>query len=252
MTSVTEGAHETASADAPSPSVVDLLTAADVETLRGSDVTATAPEEPWAEADAAPAMEALAEPTSEAASGPEAEVVSLPADVATEERAAECLPERVAEPSTCSIEPELELAGSCAQAPESEPAGDACPSIPETGGGHAPTIDLEQLEEASMGIPSLREALLGAFLSEIRPRLDRLTRAVNAGDALRFQSEAHGLQVLSGTIGAKACANVFRELEGRGERGELEGAVVVLRSAYVEVIRAEEQAARLKEERMAA
>jgi HPt (histidine-containing phosphotransfer) domain-containing protein len=133
-----------------------------------------------------------------------------------------------------------------------EPAGDVSDSAPETHEWEAPTIDLAQLEEASMGIPSLREALLGAFLSEIRPRLDRLTRALNAGDARRFQSEAHGLNILSGTIGARACAETFEDLEGRGERSELEGAVVVLRNAYVEVIRAEEQAAKLREERMAA
>ncbi len=128
----------------------------------------------------------------------------------------------------------------------------AAEPTPAAAGESPATIDLAQLAEASMGIPSLREALLGAFVGEIRPRLDRLARALNAGDAEAFRTEAHGLEVLSGTIGARACAAKFADLEKRGESGALEGAVVDVRGAYVEALRAEEQVGKLREERKAA
>jgi PAS domain S-box-containing protein len=189
-------------------------------------------------------------PTWEAEPAPEATDVLL--ETVKEMPRVESSLERVADPplETAAPEPEPEVV----RAPElgSNSLSDTCTPTPKAGGERVPIIDLRQLEEASMGIPSLREAMLSAFLGEIRPRLDRLTRAIGAGDEERVRSEAHGLRVLSGTIGAKACAEAFGELEQRGERRALEGAVVVLRSAYVEVIRAEEQVSTLREDRMAA
>ena len=186
------------------------------------------------------------------AAAPAPETADAPAEIAREEHGAESPLGCGAELPPPSVAPEPELEVVRAPEPETSPESDTCTPNPKAGGESAPTIDLQQLEEASMGIPSLREAMLGAFLSEIRPRLDRLTRALGAGDGELVRSEAHGLRVLSGTIGAKACAEAFGELERRGERRALEGAVVVLRSAYVEVIRAEEQVSILREERMAA
>jgi HPt (histidine-containing phosphotransfer) domain-containing protein len=183
---------------------------------------------------------------------PAPEAIDTPLEAVQEMPGGESPLERTAAPPPDAAAPESEPEVVRAPEPESSPVSDTCTPTPKTGGERAPTIDLQQLEEVSMGIPSLREAMLGAFLTEIRPRLDRLTRALGAGDGERVRSESHGLRVLSGTIGAKACAEAFEELERRGERRDLEGAVVVVRSAYVEVIRAEEQVSILREDRMAA
>src|SRR5262245_6972438 len=40
-------------------------------------------------------------------------------------------------------------------------------------------LDAKRLEESSMGIPALRHALLQTFLSDVRPRLDRLASAIS-------------------------------------------------------------------------
>jgi PAS domain S-box-containing protein len=115
-----------------------------------------------------------------------------------------------------------------------EAAADAAP-----GQELAPPVDLQRLEVTCMGIPALRESLLNTFLTEVRPRLERLGSALNEHDSRQFEMEAHGLKGMCATVGATVCADCFAELERAGREGDLETATPLLKRAYLEVTRTE-------------
>jgi PAS domain S-box-containing protein len=102
-----------------------------------------------------------------------------------------------------------------------------------------PALDLARLEETSMGIPALRDSLLGTFLNDVRPRLEQLGLAVNARDAHRVEFEAHGLKGMCATVGATASAGLFAELERLGREQALDLAPSLLKRAHLEVTRTE-------------
>jgi PAS domain S-box-containing protein len=102
-----------------------------------------------------------------------------------------------------------------------------------------PALDLERLAETSMGIPALRESLLNTFLTEVRPRLEHLSLALNGRDPRRVEFEAHGLKGMCATVGATACAELFEALERAGREKALEPAPTLLKRAYLEVTRTE-------------
>ncbi len=102
-----------------------------------------------------------------------------------------------------------------------------------------PAIDLAHLQQASMGIPALRESLLGTFLNDVRPRLERLGVAVNERDAQRIELEAHGLKGMCATVGATACAERFAELERAGREQALGLAPTLLKRVHLELTRTE-------------
>lgn len=81
--------------------------------------------------------------------------------------------------------------------------------------GEGPAIDLEQLENACMGIPALRATLMQTFLGDVQPRLERLADAFAAGESEQVEFEAHGLKGMCATLGANDCARLFATLEER-------------------------------------
>jgi len=99
-----------------------------------------------------------------------------------------------------------------------KPSSAAAP--PEPSPAEAPQpIDAKRLEESSMGIAALREALITTFLSSVGPRLDRLTEAVATNDSHQVEFEAHGLKGMAATIGADACVVIFDRIEQLGHDG---------------------------------
>jgi HPt (histidine-containing phosphotransfer) domain-containing protein len=100
-------------------------------------------------------------------------------------------------------------------------------------------LDSKRLDDSSMGIPALREALLHTFLGDVHPRLERLTEAVGKGDARRIEFEAHGLKGMAATIGAIGCVSVFAELERLGREQRIVNASEPLARARAEVERAQ-------------
>ena len=90
-----------------------------------------------------------------------------------------------------------------------------------------------------MGIPALRESLLSTFLSDVRPRLEQLSLAVNRRDARRVEFEAHGLKGMCHTVGATTCGAHFADLERMGREQALDLAPPALKRAYLEVTRTE-------------
>jgi len=141
-----------------------------------------------------------------------------------------------------------EFAGPFASVPEEAPA-----PAPTRYSGHGrragddppeaeplAVLDTGRLEEACMGVPALRNSLLQAFLSDVRPRLTKVREAVRAGDARLVEFESHGLTGMCRTIGAAACGEVFAQLERLGESEELGAAQPLLQKAEQEIARAEE------------
>jgi PAS domain S-box-containing protein len=99
-------------------------------------------------------------------------------------------------------------------------------------------LDPRRLEESSMGIPALRQALLQTFLSDVHPRVERLAGAIAARDAHQVEFEAHGLKGMAATIGADACVQVFGEIESLGHDGRVSLADEALERVRIEVERA--------------
>jgi CheY-like chemotaxis protein len=139
-----------------------------------------------------------------------------------------------------SVEPEPALpppppnrrAGDPGRGPAAgEPAGESEPLA---------VLDTARLEEASMGVPALRNSLLQAFLSDVRPRLAKVRDAVRAGNARVVEFESHGLVGMCRTLGAAACGEVFAQLERVGETESLGAAQPLLQKAEQEIARTEE------------
>jgi HPt (histidine-containing phosphotransfer) domain-containing protein len=103
-----------------------------------------------------------------------------------------------------------------------------------------PPIDRDRLEQTCMGIPSLRETVINAFLTEVRPRLEKLSQALSEHDGHQAEFEAHGLKGMCATLGAAVCAEKFAELERLCRERTLEGAPRLLKQAYLEVTRTEQ------------
>jgi HPt (histidine-containing phosphotransfer) domain-containing protein len=98
-------------------------------------------------------------------------------------------------------------------------------------------IDFDRLNDSSMGIPGLREALLNTFLGDVTERVERLEQALAAKDARRVEFEAHGLKGMAATIGARHCVGAFTELERCGRDSDLGVAIAPLERARIEVDR---------------
>lgn len=113
---------------------------------------------------------------------------------------------------------------------------------PDTSGGKLmaePPLDMKRLEDASMGIPAFRDALLRTFLNDLRPRLDRLDQALINRSSDRLEMEAHGLKGMSATIGATKVAEIFAEIERLSRENLLEQAEEMIAKARLEAERLE-------------
>jgi CheY-like chemotaxis protein/HPt (histidine-containing phosphotransfer) domain-containing protein len=132
-------------------------------------------------------------------------------------------------------------------------ASTARPSAPAQHAPHAPVelpegpaIDLEQLNTASMGLPALRTSLLHTYLDDVYTRLERLTAALDSGNAQRVEFEAHGLRGMCATIGATACTTLFGEMEYAAREERVPDARTYLDTAREAVRRTEEYIHRLE------
>ena len=95
-------------------------------------------------------------------------------------------------------------------------------------------FDLGRLETASMGLPSLRQALLGTFVNEVNPFLEKLSWVLTDEDAQALAADTHALAVLSRSIGAIALAEVLEELERRGAEEGLKATDPILQRCHAQ------------------
>ena len=155
---------------------------------------------------------------------------------------------RAAEPEAEENEPArpvpvpLTVVSSHFDAPE-RPGAAGSGGAPSTDG---PAIDVETLNQSSMGLPALRHSMLQTYLSDVFPRLHRLEDAIERRDLERTEFEAHGLRGMCSTIGAAGCAWLFGQIEDRARDRQWSGISSLLPLAVEQVKRSEEFIARLE------
>jgi PAS domain S-box-containing protein len=145
-----------------------------------------------------------------------------------------------AEPVTLSAS---DVAGMAAEVGDAPAPSAGLPAIDDPTG---PPVDAARLQEASMGIPALRDALLQTFLGDVRPRMHRLEEAVKGNDFRRTEYEAHALKGMSATIGASACEKVFEQMELLATEEKAKHIPALFDRAKAEVSRTEEHIQRLE------
>jgi two-component system, sensor histidine kinase and response regulator len=84
--------------------------------------------------------------------------------------------------------------------------------------------DCERARANAGDDPALLAELLSIFVHEAPQLLQRIREAVQAGDAVRLEREAHALKGELGCIGAPSVAERARRLEESGRGGSLQGA----------------------------
>lgn len=88
-------------------------------------------------------------------------------------------------------------------------------------------VDRERLFEMAdqLGGPGLILDLIGLLFDEAPKYLARMEEAAKAGDADALRRAAHTLKSSAGQLSATDLSGMARELEARGEAGEMDGAV---------------------------
>jgi HPt (histidine-containing phosphotransfer) domain-containing protein len=106
---------------------------------------------------------------------------------------------------------------------------------------HDPSIlDVRRLDDACMGIATLREALITTFLGDLRPRLDRMEMAILNHSSQALEHEAHGLRGMAATIGAVGCVGVFEKIEYMAHDERFDGVEDLIEQARRETRRVED------------
>jgi HPt (histidine-containing phosphotransfer) domain-containing protein len=103
----------------------------------------------------------------------------------------------------------------------------------------SPILDLEQLNEACGGDADLMRELQDEFLRTAPGGLERVARAVHAGDAPGLVLAAHSLKGACWSLGAVAFGSELAALEAIARSGELESAAAHLTAATTEYHRLE-------------
>ncbi len=101
-------------------------------------------------------------------------------------------------------------------------------------------LDMKRLDDASMGIPALREALITTFIGDLKARLDRMDIAILNRSSQTLEHEAHGLKGMAGTIGAVGCSGVFEQIERLSNEERFEGLEELMEKARQEARKVED------------
>jgi len=97
------------------------------------------------------------------------------------------------------------------EAPTDAAAAQAAPPLPRNGVDQSVLDQLRAMAEATD--PALLERIITAFVTDTRKRLERLRRAVAAGDAETVRETAHALKGASASVGAHRMAELALEIE---------------------------------------
>ena len=89
------------------------------------------------------------------------------------------------------------------------------------------------------GEPDVLAEVLRLFVDEVPRRVERLTAAWLAGNAVELQRAAHSLKGSSGNIGAHHMYEICKQLDERGKAADFNGARHLLDSLAEEYARVE-------------
>ncbi len=97
-------------------------------------------------------------------------------------------------------------------------------SNPEHKVAEEPPVDMARLMEFTEGDPENLRELVSLYLTQTREQVAQLGEAVQAGDAAEVRRVAHSCAGASATCGITKLVAPLRELEHRGQEGNLTGA----------------------------
>jgi HPt (histidine-containing phosphotransfer) domain-containing protein len=112
----------------------------------------------------------------------------------------------------------------------------------------APALDpavLDTLRSLNRpGEPDLVEQVLTMFLEDSPARIEAMSTAIGARDAVQLQRAAHNLKGSAGNVGATELQRICQELEAIGKGGQVEGATRFFQELRDEFERVKKEAAR--------
>lgn len=97
-------------------------------------------------------------------------------------------------------------------------------SDPQRQAAEEPPVDMARLMEFTEGNPENLRELVSLYLTQTREQLAQLGEAVQAGNAAEVRRVAHSCAGASATCGITKLVAPLRELEHRGQKGNLTGA----------------------------
>ena len=95
------------------------------------------------------------------------------------------------------------------------------------------------------GEPDVLNEVLGMFLVEVPPRLQKLRNAMAAGNIEEVHRTAHSLKGSAGNIGANAMFAACKELDDRSRGGDVAAVGPLIEAVGVEYGRVKTEIARL-------
>jgi len=95
------------------------------------------------------------------------------------------------------------------------------------------------------GEPDVLAEVLNLFLVEVPPRMDRLRNAWAAGNIEELRRIAHSLRGSAGNVGARRLYEVCRQLDDKGQSGDLAGSAPFVDALGVEFGKVEAEIRRL-------
>ena len=101
----------------------------------------------------------------------------------------------------------------------------------------ASVFDAERFAQVCDHDAEFQREVIGEFLEELGPRLERIAAAVESGDAQAVRETAHALKGSSASLGAASLAEACDTLESLGRNAELEAAPATLESVRHEAER---------------
>ena len=121
------------------------------------------------------------------------------------------------------------------------PAADAAVAPAAPAPAAPPPVDIEGFR-ASMreaGVESIVEETIAAFLREAPRNMDKLRKAISAGDAKAIGSAAHAMKGAAGSLRAARLALLLEQMEAAGKAGDVPAATGLMpemHGAYSEAI----------------
>jgi HPt (histidine-containing phosphotransfer) domain-containing protein len=90
-------------------------------------------------------------------------------------------------------------------------------------------VDLTSLRELTGGDNDFEREIIDLFLDDTVLRLDRIKEAIEGGNSIGVEAEAHSIKGVSGNMGAERFRKLAQTLEFKGKsEGSLEGAEQML------------------------
>jgi len=115
--------------------------------------------------------------------------------------------------------------------PTKKPANESAAPVPSTQKCETCPVDMDRLLEFTYGDGEGLRDLIELYIRQTREQMGQMRSAINSGSAQELRRTAHSCAGSSATCGVKDLVPLLRELEQRGQEGNLANAEAVLAEA---------------------